>query len=1017
MIDTNYRGFILIKKTDLPEYESTGLYLIHDKTGMQIFHMLNTDNENLFAFAFDTPPVDSTGVTHILEHSVLCGSKKYPLKDPFLQLSTQSVKTFLNAWTFPDKTVYPASSNVETDYFNLMSVYGDAVFFPLLDEKIFMQEGYHLEIAEDGKKSIQGVVYNEMKGAVSSPERIINKAVLQELYKNTCYAFESGGAPEEIPQLTYEQFKSYHKAHYNFSNCRVFLYGNIPTEKQLDFFLENFLTEENISFFETEKPQNLYKTPVKYSYVEPPVQITEPKTIEISVPQNTPRTFLMNWCLGEASDPFLTCEIDFLTYFLMSNDSAPLTKALLQAGIAQDISPNTDCETEMRYATFSVGLRGINPENDSKMQDIVLKVFQDLADGNINKADIESTLKKLEFTNREIRRANGPYALVLLRRALCGWIYGRSPDEMLKKRSQYDKIKQKIRETDGKWIADEIRRLFLQNNYRLYLCAVPDSEYASKTENAENQNIKMLFSKTTDEKVLETDKVLKEFQAKKENEKERSIIPHIKPKDLTYMREKETLKVKKINNTEFITTNHNVNGIIYIDYRIPVDILEPEDYIYLNFFTGFLFNLGFDNLSWEEATSLRACTFGSINVSVAGCTPSPVMLKKLNIENLKGKDLVNALYEKQSTLGRFWFTVKARFLEEDAEAAVDLFFRNIDKPDFSCVKRIEDFFNEYKNEFLESVVPSGSEYTAGRSCSVLSRFLAQDEIVHGLVQLKAIKKISKLSSNEIAAFFETYYKKLRGHGASVSVVAEEKNFPLMEKLIEKHVKDYPVIARPLEVEDDAFYRVLNLDENTSDSDNASDNKKTDNSFEGFTTETRAGYSSLSFECSPAGTQEKAQETVFCHWLSDSFLWEMIRTKGGAYGAWIQCDGIDKNCTMTSYRDPNPEKSLKVFVEALKAASKAELSDEDFERMITGTYSKQVQPHAPYDLGRIEIARYYYGITETDKENLINAILNLKKEELFEAASRLLKYAREKSHSVVIFNKIKKNIGKNINLVL
>jgi Zn-dependent M16 (insulinase) family peptidase len=241
------------------------------------------------------------------------------------------------------------------------------------------------------------------------------------------------------------------------------------------------------------------------------------------------------------------------------------------------------------------------------------------------------------------------------------------------------------------------------------------------------------------------------------------------------------------------------------------------------------------------------------------------------------------------------------------------------------------------------------------------------------------------------------------------VIAEEKNLCMMEKLFEKYVKDYPVLSRPLELEDEAFYKVINM----ADTDNL--NNKTD--FEGFTTETRAGFSSMTFLCAPAGTQERAQETVLCHWLSDSFLWEMIRTKGGAYGAWIQNDGIEKTCTMTSYRDPNPENSLSVFIEALRAAVDAQLSDEDFERLITGTFSKLVQPQAPYDKGRIEATRYYYGITETDKEILINSILKLKKEELFEAAKRLLKSAEKKAHSAVIFNKIKKNIGKNINLVL
>ncbi|HPX47914.1 MAG TPA: insulinase family protein, partial [Treponemataceae bacterium] len=238
---TKLHGFEIIESRALPEINAVGVFARHEATGLEVFHLVNSDEENLFAYAFLTPPSDSTGVAHILEHSVLCGSKNYPLKDPFIVLAKQSVKTFLNAMTFPDKTVYPASSMVEADYFNLMSVYGDAVFFPLLDEATFRQEGHRFEFAEDGSVSIQGIVFNEMRGNYSSFDSIAGDWSLRSLLGGTPYDHDSGGDPADIPALTYKQFVQFHRTWYHPGNCRVFLCGNIPTEKQLALLQEQFL--------------------------------------------------------------------------------------------------------------------------------------------------------------------------------------------------------------------------------------------------------------------------------------------------------------------------------------------------------------------------------------------------------------------------------------------------------------------------------------------------------------------------------------------------------------------------------------------------------------------------------------------------------------------------------------------------------------------------------------------------------------------------------------------------------
>ena len=259
---SEYNGFCVLNVFELKDYHSTAIYLRHKKTGLEVLHLVNDETENLFSFTFRTPNPEGNGAAHIMEHSVLCGSERYPLKDPFTQLSNQSVKTYLNAATYADKTVYPASSTVEADYFNLMSVYADAVFFPLLKKEAFIQEVHRLEIDEKGEYSIQGVVYNEMKGNYSSFESVANDEQIRSLFPDTNYAYDSGGDPLEIPSLTYEAFKAFHKKYYRPDNCLLFLYGNISTEEQLDFLQENFLDRLEKTVPVPEKKEK-YETPIQ----------------------------------------------------------------------------------------------------------------------------------------------------------------------------------------------------------------------------------------------------------------------------------------------------------------------------------------------------------------------------------------------------------------------------------------------------------------------------------------------------------------------------------------------------------------------------------------------------------------------------------------------------------------------------------------------------------------------------------------------------------------------------------
>ena len=355
----SYKSFIVLNVFELPDYHSTAFHLRHTKTGLEVFHLLNDDPENLFAFAFRTPNTKANGLAHIIEHSVLCGSEKYPLKDPFVIMSNQSVKTYLNAMTYSDKTVYPASSIAKADYFNLMSVYGDAVFFPRLNKEIFMQEAHRLEIDENGNPSIQGVVYNEMKGSYSSFESVAADISLSSLLKGTIYEKDSGGDPLEIPSVTYEEFLNFHKTWYRPDNCFVFLNGNIPTVEQLDFLQENFLTRLEKKFPDIDVSESARKKRIDdfIKLVTPP-KISNPIELYAEGPSGDgeeSNTVLVNWRVGRCENALSATEKVVLTGILCNHDGSPLQKALIESGLGEDLAPQNGLFGSIYSTILTIG--------------------------------------------------------------------------------------------------------------------------------------------------------------------------------------------------------------------------------------------------------------------------------------------------------------------------------------------------------------------------------------------------------------------------------------------------------------------------------------------------------------------------------------------------------------------------------------------------------------------------------------------------------------------------------------
>ncbi|WP_191014621.1 insulinase family protein [Treponema zioleckii] len=515
----NYKDFECLDIFEVADYHSTVVYLRQLKTGLEVFHMVNSDPENLFSFAFKTPNEKSTGAAHILEHSVLCGSENFPLKDPFVNLSNQSVKTYLNAMTYPDRTVFPASSIVKADYFNLMNVYGDAVFFPKLEKEIFLQEAHRLEIDENGTPSIQGVVYNEMKGNYSSFDSVAGDACNISLLRDCIYEKDSGGDPLEIPKFTYEEFLAFHRRWYRPDNCFVFLYGNIPTEEQLDFIQEHFLERlekkyPDIVVSEKNRLDNLNQF---LKYVTP-VEIKAPFEFACEGPASEEEsssgdTVVVNWSLGPTENAEKSMLNTVIAGILMNHDGSPLQKALVDSGLGEDMAPQSGLSNYIYHSMLSIGLRGVKKGDAKKVEDLVLNTLQKLADEGIKESDIQSTMMSLEFSQREIKRSGGPYSLVLMNRPIFGWLYGFDVRKQFKLRSILEEIRSKIKNEKG-FLENKIRELLIENPRRSLVVVTPSKEFNANRERLEKELIDSLMQKTSVENVKADCEKLHEFQRK-----------------------------------------------------------------------------------------------------------------------------------------------------------------------------------------------------------------------------------------------------------------------------------------------------------------------------------------------------------------------------------------------------------------------------------------------------------------------------------------------------------------------
>jgi Zn-dependent M16 (insulinase) family peptidase len=918
------KNFELIRTENIKELNTLAKIYRHIPTGAEILSMENDDENKCFGIAFRTPPSDSTGVAHILEHTVLCGSEKYPVKDPFVQLLKGSLQTFLNAFTYPDKTCYPVASQNLKDFHNLVDVYLDAVFNPRITKDFFMQEGWHyeLESLEDELK-FKGVVYNEMKGVYSSPDSSLMESSQQSLFPDTTYGLDSGGSPAKIPDLTYEQFKAFHESFYHPSNSRIFFYGDDPIEERFEL-LENYLKHYKLNDPKSEIDlQPPLPTPVRIE-----------KPYAVSAEDEDPRPmFTVNWALPSPTDAELVFALNLLDSILLGSAGSPLRKALIESGLGEDITGG-GLETHMIQMIFSIGLKGVETENMEKAEALVFQTLEELVKEGIDSEDIEAALNTLEFELRENNSGGFPRGLSLWLKSLNSWIYDSDPLELIAFEQPLQILKKNARKKG--YFEQLIRELFLENTHRSTVTMVPDAKESERIEAEETNRlaaIQKAMSPDELEQIVANTQHLLKLQATPDTEKALATIPLLSRDDLDKNVRIVDRKVQNLHGTTVITHDLFTNGILYLDLGLDLHGLEQEDIPYASLLGSLLLEMGTQD---EDYVALSQ----RISTKTGGIYGTPFLA---------------ALEDSKKGVTRFF--LRGKCMVDQTDELLEILNDVLLKPNFNNKERFKQIVLEHKSEMETAIVPRGHS-------AVMTRLKAQHHEAHWVSEqmggVEALFFIRKLAT-DMEQDWEGVLKRLKRihqtlldrNQIIINLTVNSESIPNVLKSIQNLIEALP--SNKIPVSKDWEPGKLPKEE-------------------ALTAPTMVNYVGCAANLFDAGYKMHGSALVITRYLQTAWLWEKIRVQGGAYGGMCSFDQRSGAFTFASYRDPNLENSLKIYKATGDYLKNLKLSEDELTRALIGAIGTLDAYQLPDSKGYSSCMRFLLDYTDEERQQLRDEVL-------------------------------------------
>lgn len=917
----------IIQEKEISDLNSFGKILKHKKTGANIVLLENDDDNKVFYIGFRTPPTDSTGVAHILEHSVLCGSKEFPVKDPFVELAKGSLNTFLNAMTYPDKTVYPVASCNNKDFQNLMHVYLDAVFYPNIyaEPRIFMQEGwhYHLEQADDALK-YNGVVYNEMKGAFSSPDDVLDREIFNSLFPDTTYGYESGGDPKFIPELTYEQFLSFHKRYYHPSNSYLYLYGNMDMAEKLEWIDKNYLSKfDYLEIDSTILQQQTFEEPIDFIK-------------EYSIAQNESEknaTYLSyNTVVGSGVDKELYIAFQILDYALCSAPGAPLKQALIDAGIGEDIY--SVYENGILQPYFSIVAKNTEKSQKEEFLNIIQTVLQGQVTKGIDKKALKAGINYYEFKYKEADFGSYPKGLMYGLQALDSWLYNETaPFEHIEANQTFEILKQKI---ETGFYEELVDKFLIHNPHKAIITVVPVKGLTAQMERELQVKLDAykasLSEKEINELVEDTQKLLA-YQSAEPTAKELERIPLLEREDIRKEAEPFINDVKEKDGIKILSHDIFTNGVSYIKFIFDANQISNELMPYVGILKNVLGFLNTKNYSYGDL-------FNEINLQTGGfhvSTNTYVNSKKLDEFNLK-------------------FEVKIKALYENTEQAFELIKEILLTTKFTDYKRVLEVLKEMKSRMQAYLMSSGHSAAAMRSLAYFSQTAAVQEQLSGIEFYRLLEKIDEDYENQkenVAANLQKALKIIcRPENLMIDYTGTEEGLKKAEQFVE------------------AFKNSLFTNDEKGSGFLFDPVQKN----EGFKTSAGVQYVAMSGSFLKSGLPYTGALRVLKVIMGYEYLWNNVRVKGGAYGCMSNFTRSGE-CYFASYRDPNIRKTINTYKNAVEFVKKFSADERTMTKFIIGAVSDMDVPKNPAAKGAQSLAAYLSNISFQEEQKVRDEVLS------------------------------------------
>jgi len=953
-------GYEVIRVVSLENLSATMCELQHAGTGARHIHLASEDKENTFAVAFKTVPTDSTGVAHILEHTVLCGSAKFPVRDPFFSMLKRSLSTFMNAFTASDWTMYPFATQNRKDFYNLMDVYLDATFFPKIEELSFKQEGHRLETAGGDEKvdgqvplTFKGVVYNEMKGAMSAPNQVMGHSLLTSLFPDTTYRFNSGGDPKHIPDLTHEQLVTFHQRHYHPSNAYFYTYGNLPLEDHLAFIESKILNNFTKIDPGTDVPsQPRWQEPREASF-----------PFMLGKSEDPAKKFqaCQAWLCADIIDTFEVLVLALLEQILAGNPASPLRKALIDAGLGSALSDYSGYDADNRDTVFTMGLKDVRAEDSEAVEKIIFTVLTDLVENGIDRPLIDAAIHQLEFHRKEVRNTPYPQGLRLLL-SICGtWLHGGQPERILKLDEDLEKIREAV--DAGPFFEERIRQYMLDNPHRVKLRLTPDHDMEAREQARETKALEEIRTTLSDEDINRIDADAQALVQLQEAEEDINVLPTLELADIP----PDMIKVAPsavLDTAPAVTYNQPTAGIFYFASALDARGIDAELLPLVPIFAYTLPKVGTRQSNYVELARRVDLTTGGLGLSAHARTT----------------------FVEQGQFLPF-VSFNAKCLNRNQAGMFDILNEMIADYSFDDHERLKSLLFEYRAGLEAQVLQNGHRLAISLASRGFSPTGLLSEQWGGIHQLKTIKDITADVTDEgiaaLAGRLDAIGKALfRTGNLQMALIGDDQTIGPAADLAAGisaslgAADENAVQFQPAAVPDSRIR-------------------------EGWSTASPVSYVASVFPAVRMAHPDAPVLSVTAKLLRSMYLHREIREKGGAYGGFAVFNSEEGLFGYGSYRDPRLLGTLEVYRQAADFVRRGDYSQEDIKEAILQVCSEIDKPDPPGAAARKAFYRNLVSLTDEARQTYKSRLLAVTREDVMAAGETYFKGSTEKSAVAVI----------------